>query len=217
MVADMVKRRDVEVVASASLNIATCKEAAMSDADSSCAHSLSLRLSPSQIERFRAKYVVAESGCWEWSGKLNRNGYGLFSVSRKVQRFAHRLAYENFRGEVGEWCVLHRCDNRRCVNPAHLFLGTQADNVADMISKGREGRRPVMIGEAHPRMKLPTAQVAEVRTRYSLGGISYTDLAQEYGVSKSLIALIVQGRRRQKHVAAGDEQPHTRIVIDAND
>jgi hypothetical protein len=78
------------------------------------------------------------SGCWLWLGQLSYLGYGQIMLSpgqRKTK--AHRAAWEAFRGPIGKLHVLHRCDNRCCVNPDHLFLGTRSDNMLDMYSKGR--------------------------------------------------------------------------------
>lgn len=76
--------------------------------------------------------------CWEWQANLGR-GYGMFWFS-KIPMMAHRLSWMMLRGPIPEGMnVLHKCDNRKCVNPNHLFLGTQSDNVQDMYSKGRQG------------------------------------------------------------------------------
>ena len=78
-----------------------------------------------------------ETGCWNWSGVLTKNGYGR-TTHKDRPISAHRLSYLIFNGEIpAGMCVLHRCDNRRCVNPDHLFLGTHRDNMVDMKSKGR--------------------------------------------------------------------------------
>ena len=92
------------------------------------------------LQRFEAKFEKTE-GCWEWNGAKIINGlpYGLFrKIRKKPMKLAHRCSYEFYIGriEVG-LCVLHRCDNPGCVNPEHLFLGTQEENIKDMIDKGR--------------------------------------------------------------------------------
>lgn len=86
----------------------------------------------------KMRFEVAESGCWIWTGTRLSAGYGVIRHEGKLVR-AHRVSWEMNRGPIPEGKrVLHRCDVPFCVNPAHLFLGTQADNVSDMIAKGRE-------------------------------------------------------------------------------
>lgn len=93
-------------------------------------------------ERFRAKIVVVEGGCWEWTGSTNPSGYGELGLGGRHEGLvaAHRLSWELHVGPIpdGLW-VLHRCDNPPCCNPDHLFLGTRTDNVRDMYAKGRRG------------------------------------------------------------------------------
>ena len=93
---------------------------------------------PSVEDRFHSKYIKDEStGCWNWEAALSSFGYGLLNINRIITR-AHRYSYELHTGVIPEGVlVLHECDNRKCVNPEHLFLGTQKDNMIDMCSKGR--------------------------------------------------------------------------------
>lgn len=104
-------------------------------------------LTDKQAARFHASYVRAENGCWVWTARVSHRGYGIFYVCSRNQRRslrAHRLAFAMNKGQPSA-LVLHRCDNRRCVNPAHLWDGTPTDNMNDMVSKGRNipgpGRR----------------------------------------------------------------------------
>ena len=93
--------------------------------------------------RFWEKVRKAD-GCWEWIGRTNAYGYGIFTRGHTEKILAHRMAWMLMRGDTKELFCLHRCDNRRCVNPAHLFLGTQSDNLKDMWRKGR-GRNQVLV------------------------------------------------------------------------
>jgi hypothetical protein len=90
------------------------------------------------MNRFWNKVNIPSlSDCWEWQGSKNKHGYGHFKYKRKTHR-AHRISWTLIKGEIPEgMCVLHRCDNRLCVNPFHLFLGTNQDNMDDKMKKNR--------------------------------------------------------------------------------
>lgn len=136
-------------------------------------------------ERFNAKVNVMDSGCHEWMGCLAKNGYGMLHLNGKTA-FAHRVAFELANGQImGNAYVLHRCDNRKCVNPDHLFLGSFQDNMDDMVEKNRHAA-----GERNGHAKLTGEQVREIR---SIGG-SNTDTAKVYGVTPSLVSMIRSGR-----------------------
>lgn len=96
-----------------------------------------MRWPVSQLERFWQRLQKTETDCWVWPGPVNAGGYGLIKVKRR-HLVTHRYAYQHSHGEIPDGMkVLHRCDNPPCCNPAHLFLGTQADNLDDMRRKGR--------------------------------------------------------------------------------
>ena len=144
-------------------------------------------------ERFWEKVGIrSPDECWEWAGYCDNNGYGRIGEGGKRGRIliASRLSWELHNGPIpdGLW-VLHRCDNPSCVNPGHLFLGTQRDNVLDMYAKGR-GNRPR--GEAHVCARLTAEAIAEIRSTYMRGSISQRALGQQFGVSNVAISRIVR-------------------------
>jgi hypothetical protein len=108
-------------------------------------------------------------------------------------KYAHRIAYELTIGPIPEGMhVLHRCDNPSCVNPAHLFLGTLADNAKDMYAKGRGADRD---GEKGPSAKLTWEIVTEIRRRYAADATTYRQLGAEFGVVSSQIGHIIRGEQ----------------------
>lgn len=140
-------------------------------------------------ERFESK-VDRTGDCHIWTGHVGQNGYGQISVKNKAT-YAHRVAWEMENGPIPEGgYILHKCDNRRCVNPEHLFLGDFDENMADMVNKGRQAR-----GERNYHAKLTENQVREIR---SLKGTNRS-IAERYNVTPSLISMI-QSKRIWRHV-----------------
>lgn len=144
--------------------------------------------------------VDSEFACLEWTASRNQKGYGLLANTGKWQS-AHRVAWAYAFGEIplGLW-VLHHCDNPSCVNPNHLFLGTNQDNVDDKISKGRQKNPIPQRGENHPFHKLSDLQVSTIRQRYADGHKAWglqTRLAEEYGVGQAIISAIVRNVKRK--------------------
>lgn len=160
-----------------------------------------------------------EKGCWFWNGKVDPKGYGYTQYDGK-RWTTHRLSYLLRHGKIPKGReILHTCDTPNCVQPLHLWPGTQQDNIADMDAKGRRGTvKGRFVGEKHPFAKLTDAQVLEIRARYQAGGIMQKDLAEEYGVVPSAISHLIRGRRdglpsirrtaRENSAAIRGEQHH---------
>jgi hypothetical protein len=149
------------------------------------------------------RYVDKSGGpdaCWLWTGARGRKGYGQFYVEPgKAPAKAHRFAWEQANGPIPDGLhVLHGCDNPPCVNPACLFLGTNADNQADMRSKGRGSTPPHRRGAAHWNAKLDEAAVRRARERHATGETNES-IALALGVSRDCIRDIVK-RRSWRHI-----------------
>lgn len=161
----------------------------------------------SVIEKFHTLYVtVPESGCWIWLS-ANRNCYGrIYFGGRRYS--AHRISYEIHKGvKVPEdMLACHKCDTRCCVNPDHLFIGTNLENMQDMVRKGRNrhwrpvGRKSRATGKPlGPKPKLSSEDVRNIRQRWESGDGPQSKIARDYGVAQSLISRICtnQARTRQ--------------------
>lgn len=142
---------------------------------------------PSDAERFWRR-VKKSDGCWLWAGAVHPHGHGYASLDGRVQ-YAHRVAWQLTYGPIPKGVnVCHRCDNPPCCNPAHLFLGTQADNMQDCADKGR-----AMVG-AMKRAKLTPSVVAAIKSRLRAGETQQS-IADDFGVTRAAIGVIAQGRR----------------------
>ena len=124
---------------------------------------------------------------WMWKGTKDTHGYGQMVVNG-VTILAHRLSYQIHNGEIPVGMhVLHSCDIPCCMNPEHLHLGTNYDNVKERVERGRSG---ACHGELHGRAKLNRRQVEEIRIKYAKG-VTQTQLGKMYGISQSSIGKIV--------------------------
>jgi hypothetical protein len=152
-----------------------------------------LSITARDIIRFRNKVEKCQTtGCWFWRGLKSNNGYGIFSV--KTTRFgAHRFSVFLDTGcDPKDLNVCHKCDTPLCVNPDHLFLGTQKENMVDMGLKGRRKINP-LVGENQAHAKLRDDDVFEIRRAYAANEMNQVSLAKKYGVKQANISRIVLG------------------------
>ena len=149
--------------------------------------------------RLEKKRIITDTNCWEFTGYKTKDGYGMIGVFDSVV-LTHRASYEVYIGPIPKgMLVCHTCDNPPCFNPDHLFLGTHKDNMKDMQSKGRTGKK---YGEENPHSKLTNEQIDEIRkthiATYQGGrGGNTVELAEKYGVSRQYIGQIVKNKWRK--------------------
>jgi len=146
-------------------------------------------------ERLRKHIVFStKTSCWEWTRHITKWGYGVVKVEGKAQ-LAHRISYLVFKGDPIGMCVLHTCDNPKCINPDHLFLGTNSDNVKDKVSKNRQSKIGEYPGERHHSAKLTNKDVLFIREKT----LSQTKLARMFETTQPNISLI-QNRVNWTHI-----------------
>src|SRR5262249_4999551 len=137
---------------------------------------------------------VREDECWEWVGARSSKGYGrLFDQGRHW--YAHRVAYELYNGPISpsHLLVCHSCDNPRCVNPDHLFLGSHQDNLNDLRAKGRAKGRDPCVGENNRRAKLTEEKVLKIIELLDANRHSRSEIAEAFGVARETISHINTG------------------------
>ena len=157
------------------------------------------RYTPPPKERLYAKIKKnARTGCWEWQGAKTSAGYGLFSVDGSLV-YTHRFSYNLHNGRLpDDLHVCHKCDNPSCCNPDHLFLGTDADNLADMRRKNRHSPPPKMTGRRNPSTKISEKDVLQIR-KMKKAGKSLKEIAVSFSISKTNVADICK-RKIWRHV-----------------
>lgn len=145
-------------------------------------------------DRFDAAIEMdPNGGCWLWSGASSDFGHGIATVGGELVR-AHRHAYERWVGPIPVGMkICHRCDVPPCVNPGHLFVGTQAENLADMVAKGRYVQGRVYRGSSNASAKLTEDDALRIRTAVAAGR-SFTDVANDNGVSRHTVRRIATGQ-----------------------
>lgn len=156
-------------------------------------------------QRFEEKYVVAENGCWIWTAATDSSGYGVFSYEQHLWR-AHRVSLVIYKGldirppsesYDGSTDIngCHICDVRLCVNPDHIFLGTQSDNIQDCLAKDRfvVGSRQ---NEDNGHCRITDVQVNEIRSMYKTGDYTQKELAAMFSIGQTHVSRIVRNEQR---------------------
>ena len=163
------------------------------------------------LKSFFKNYDVSENDCWEWKGNLNKGGYGKFGTNG----LAHRKSYELHKGKISKGlCVCHRCDNPKCVNPDHLFLGTIADNNRDRHQKGRSAkgykRLDPTIGSKIGTSIINEEIVYQIR-KMRIDGKEYQEIADHFKLDWDHVRKICKNTI-WKHVALGEESKNVKQI-----
>jgi hypothetical protein len=179
-----------------------------------CSHSCARRgqTQTPALERFWRSVDKSPSGCWLWTATKTTFGYGVFWADGRLHK-AHRWSYELLRGPIPKGLhALHHCDTPACVNPEHLFLGTQADNVADMRAKGRGFDIPpekAPHGERNGHARLTAELVLAIRAACA-GDDLHREIAARFGVSAGQVSHIARGGSWRHLLAEGNPGTQSR-------
>jgi len=146
-----------------------------------------MQVQPKIAARLLSKVAKRPDGCWQWTGCKTKTGYGQIRVGGSIE-YAHRVSYALHKGNPGNLYVCHACDNPWCVNPDHLWLGTQQENQSDMAAKGRASA-----GTHRPLARLTDACVQGIRSALS-SGVRVTAVARQFGITPSIVSGIKAGR-----------------------
>ena len=153
---------------------------------------------------FSRVVVCGDDDCWDWQGSLSGSRYGQMRVNGRLT-YVHRIAYEVTTGEIPAGLfVLHTCDNRKCCNPSHLWLGTNKDNQQDCVQKGR---KYIARGAEHPMAKLTPYEVWLIRSLYVSGEFLQREIADAMGINRSYCKRLLQGKSWTEGPFAGSPAP----------
>lgn len=146
--------------------------------------------------------LIEQTGCWELARRIATDGYGQINIGGKVVK-THRVIYATLIGEIPDgFVVRHKCDNRKCNNPAHLEAGTYQDNSSDMVDRDRQRK-----GETHQTAKLSDANALEI-VRLVEGGTTHREIAGRFGISRGYVSEVARGLKR-KHLGETAEYSPT--------
>lgn len=156
------------------------------------------KLKPSAVNSLFSHCIKQPNGCWEWNLNIREDGYGGVVARDGKKSLAHREAWKITHGEIpSKMEICHRCDNRKCINPDHLFMGTHTDNMRDMRQKERHKPH---IGSKHGMAILDESKVQAIRQEYRTGNFTLQQLADINGVTIHAIWRVVH-RKNWKHIA----------------
>jgi len=131
-------------------------------------------------ERLLSRIEKQDSGCWKWIGTKNKKGYGMMVYKGRIHA-SHRVSWQEFYGEIPEGMLIcHKCDNPSCVNPDHLFVGSNQDNMDDMKQKGRASKSK---DKQKSRRKISREKELEIIERYKTSNVTQKSLANEFGIA----------------------------------